>query len=260
LTLTFLHITDTHISANPDYHPHWVHPSVSHPNSHVDALRQTIDNLPFDFDFILHTGDVCADPLESDYRMAKRLFENFRRPIYMVAGNHDSVEIMRDILHDGQQVHVLCDEHVALNGHYLITVDTNGIGDAHAPTVRDEQIDWFESQLERISKPMIMAIHHPLIPTGVRWIDYRMRVQNGEALHNLLMKHANRLCGVFHGHIHQPTNSYCDGILYVGSPSTWYNLQADPSIQTDTNDLLMPGGFNLVMVRENRTFIRRYVL
>lgn len=257
--LTFIHISDTHISSIPDYHPHWVHESVSHPNIAVEKLIDAINSLSFEIDFILHTGDVCADPTQEDCCTARDLLGQFNPPVYMIAGNHDSGELMAQHIHDGENLHVVRDMCVKIKGYDLIALDTNGVGDAHAPTVRDAQIGWFADKLFEADK-MIVAMHHPLIPTGVDWIDNNMRVQNGEQLHDLLKNHTERLSGVFHGHIHQPTNSYADGVMYVSAPSSWYNLQADPTTQTDLDDLLMPAGFNLVMIRQNRTFIRRYVL
>jgi len=260
VTLTFIHITDTHISADPNYDPFWVDKSVEHPNVYMERLIEVINNLPFEIDFILHTGDVCAEATANDCRTARQMLCQLHRPIYMIPGNHDSADLMSSIIHNGETLHVLRNDMVSILDYQLIGLDTNGIGDAHAPTVAYEQINDLRHRLYDNNKPLIVATHHPLIPTGVSWIDTQMRVQNGEQLHDVLRPYASHLRGVFHGHIHQPTNSYYDGILYVGSPSTWYNLQADPTTQEDTDDLPMPGGFNLVMIRDNRTFIRRYVL
>ncbi len=260
MTLTFIHISDTHISASRDYHPDWVHSNTNDPNISVERLHRVISTLPFNYDFILHTGDVCADPTKADCLIARDLLCRFDKPMYILPGNHDSADMLMTYMHDGSRLHILRDSCVQIDDYQLITLDTNGLGNAHSPTIGYEQILWFDKQVQKIQRKTIIATHHPLIKTGVAWIDNQMRVQNGEALHHLLKPHANHLCGVFHGHIHQPANSYYDGVMYVSCPSTWYNLHADPTTQTDTDDLTMPGGFNVVMVRENRTFIRRYVL
>ena len=59
--LTFLHISDTHISADPEYRPHRPRQPVQHPNRGVESLLEAIGGLSFPVDFILHTGDVCAE-------------------------------------------------------------------------------------------------------------------------------------------------------------------------------------------------------
>jgi Icc protein len=256
--LTFLHISDTHISGDPDYHPPWIPETVPHPNRGVEALLTAINQLPFAIDFILHTGDVCADPHEVDYYAARGIFAQFRQPVFLLPGNHDSAAHMEAILHDGQTLHVLRNARVEVCGFQLVTLDTAGDGDVHAPTLDDEQIDFFADALTAASdQPTIVAMHHSPIETGVRWLDDHMRIQNGERVQRLLRAHRKQLVGVFHGHIHQPTASLADGVLYICCPSTWSNLAGYPGLGDGVADPLTPGGFNLVMIRDGRSFVRR---
>ena len=261
LLLTFLHISDTHMSGDPDYHPPWIPESVAHPNRGTELLLEAIRGLPFAFDFILHTGDVCADPQEDDYHCARELLLRFPGPIYLLPGNHDSAEYMEAILHDGYKLHVLRDANVEVNGYHLVTLDTNEPGDAHAPRLRDEQIEWFADALDAAGdRRIIAAMHHSPIETGVPWLDDHMRIQNGDRIQRILRAHRDRLAGVFHGHIHQQAEAHKDGVLYICCPSTWSNLAGYPGIREGIADPLTPGGFNLVMLRGNRIFVRRYNL
>ena len=261
LLLTFLHISDTHISSDPEYHPPWIPESVAHPNRGTELLLDAIKALPFAFDFILHTGDVCADPHEADYTCARELLMQFPGPLYLLPGNHDSAEHMEAILHDGQALHVLRDAHVEVSGYHLVTLDTNGPGDAHAPCLRDAQITWFAEALDAVGdQPIIAAMHHSPIATGVPWLDDHMRIQNGDRIQRILQTHRDKLAGVFHGHIHQQAEAHKDGVLYICCPSTWSNLAGYPGAREGIADLLTPGGFNLVMLSGNRSFVRRYNL
>lgn len=259
--LTFLHISDTHISGDPEYHPPWIPEYVPHPNRGAESLLAAIDQLPFEIDFILHTGDVCADPHEADYHCAHELLSQFRQPVFMLPGNHDSADYMQAILHDGAKLQVLRDTQLEVKGFRLITLDTNGPGDVHAPTLRDEQIDFFADALGAAGdQPTIVAMHHSPIETGVPWLDDHMRIQNGDRVQRILRAHRDKLVGVFHGHIHQQTASLGDGVLYICCPSTWSNLSGYPGLGDGVADPLTPGGFNLVMIRDGRSFVRRYNL
>ena len=261
LLLTFLHISDTHISGDPDYHPPWIPESVAHPNRGTELLLEAIQGLPFAFDFILHTGDVCADPDEADYFCARDLLLQLPKPIYLLPGNHDSADYMEAILHDGCKLHVLRDADVEVSGYHLVTLDTNGPGDAHAPRLRDEQIEWFADTLGAAGdRPIIAAMHHSPIETGVPWLDDHMRIQNGDRIQRILRAHRDGLAGVFHGHIHQQVEAHKDGVLYICCPSTWSNLAGYPGMREGIADPLTAGGFNLVMLRGNRSFVRRYNL
>ena len=261
LMLTFLHISDTHISGDPDYHPPWTPESVAHPNRGTELLLQAIQGLPFAFDFILHTGDVCADPHEEDYRRARELLLQLPGPMYLLPGNHDSGDLMEAALHDGRKLHVLRDARLQINGYLLVALDTAGEEDIHAPTLGDEQIAWFGETLDAARDlPIIAAMHHSPVATGVPWLDEEMRIQNGDQIQRILRAHRDQLTGVFHGHIHQQTDTYQDGVLYVCCPSTWSNLAGDPSVREGIADPLTPGGFNLVMLRDSGAFVRRFNL
>ena len=253
--LTFLHISDTHISADPEYRPR--HPA-QHPNRGVESLLKTIGGLSFPVDFILHTGDVCAEPEAENYHRAREMLDRLEQPLYLLPGNHDSPRMMRDMLADGERRQVLGDDYRIINGYHLITVDISGADDPLTPTLPDGQIDHFAAQLSRTQgAPILVAAHHPFLRTGVPWIDDEARIQNGERLHELLAAQRERVAGVFFGHIHQVVTSFCDGITYNCCPSTWFNFTGYPGMELADADLDTPGGFNLVMIRENRTFVRR---
>lgn len=255
--LTFLHISDTHISAQPDYRPHWVNPMTAHPNYGIETLIKAVQNLPFTVDFILHTGDVCADPIEANYHCARELLLQLNCPVILLSGNHDSAEMLSDIVDDGECLRVMRNDVAHVNGYNLIGMDTNGIGDTHAPSLHPEMVAWVDHILKQEnSAPLVVAMHHPLIETGVPWIDEDMLVKNGQTVHSILSTHIKQIRGVFHGHIHQPVTSYCDGIMYVGAPSIWYNIHGHPNLKLHDQDLMLQPGFNLVMIREERTFVR----
>ena len=99
---------------------------------------------------------------------------------------------------------MLRDAAVRESGYQLLALDTYAGGDPHAPSLRQAQIDWFDAQMKSIGEgPVIIAVHHPLIETGVPWVDEKMRVQNGDEIQRILKAHRGKVAGVFHGHIHQ---------------------------------------------------------
>ncbi len=260
--LRFLHISDTHIIGDRDIGSSR-ETDAAQPNAGAERLIAAIKALPFAVDFILHTGDVCADPWAEDCVTARELLLQLPGPIYCLPGNHDCADLMLDSLHDGRRLHVLGDDHVEIAGCHLVTLDTNGLegGDRHAPTISAGQIEAFAERLGAAGEgPAIVAGHHPLIKTGVAWIDDEMRVQNGQRIHEILRAYRGALAGYFHGHIHQCMNTYSEGLLYVSCQSTWTNLAGYPGVRENEKDALTPAGFNLVMLDGDRSFVRRYHL
>lgn len=74
----FVQITDTH----------WG------PRKHHQRLRKAIEyinKLPMKIDFVVHTGDLASNNLHQDgvVDKNKKLFSQFKAPLYLVAGNHD---------------------------------------------------------------------------------------------------------------------------------------------------------------------------
>ncbi|MCY4072729.1 MAG: metallophosphoesterase [Chloroflexi bacterium] len=257
--LTFLHISDTHISVDPKTGSHELFAAAPHPNRCAEALVDAIRQLPFQIDFILHTGDVCADPLPENYRLALEILRRLEQPLILLPGNHDSLDLMREVLPDGERRRVVGDDHITIMGYHLLTIDGSGADNPLAPTLAEPQIERFAAEASRTQgQPILVAAHYPFIRTGVPWIDDQSRVQNGERIHDILARRRGQVAGVFFGHIHQAVSSVCDGVAYICSPSAWSNFAGYPGMRSAEADPGTPGGFNLVMIRENRSFIRRF--
>lgn len=259
--LTFLHISDTHISVDPATGSQALFAAAPHPNRGAEALVAAIRQLSFPIDFILHTGDVCADPLRENYQRALEILRRLEQPLILLPGNHDSLELMREVLSEGESRRVLGDAHVVIKGYHLLTIDGSGADNPLAPTLSEQQIEGFAAAARGSEDaPMLAAAHYPFIETGVPWIDDQSRIQNGERIHDILARRRGQVAGVFFGHIHQAAVSVCDGVTYACSPSAWSNFAGYPGMTTAEADVGTPSGYNLVMIRDRRSFIRRIFL
>jgi 3',5'-cyclic AMP phosphodiesterase CpdA len=82
ISLTFVHISDTHIHKNPNYTGNFVNFTSRAP---VAELVRQINALPFPVDFVLHTGDIMTDPEHDlDYIVARELLEAIHVPVHYV--------------------------------------------------------------------------------------------------------------------------------------------------------------------------------
>ena len=57
--LRFIHISDTHIHPDPNYTKDYADITSY---AGAKALVEQVNNVPFEPDFVLHTGDVAYDP------------------------------------------------------------------------------------------------------------------------------------------------------------------------------------------------------
>lgn len=256
--LTFIHISDTHIHPSLDYTSQFAdYP----PLTCARALVENLASLPFQADFILHTGDVVYDPVESAYQTVQEIFSPIDIPIVYVAGNHDHNDgLQRHLMgHDDSEIIPNLHYEFEINGVQIVCVDSNGPAELPAGYVPDDQLAWLENLCTaEDDRPLIIAVHHNPLEVGVPWLDDWMRITNGNDFHQVIKKAKSRLVGVFHGHIHQSTSIYRDGILYTSATSPWSRFMSYSGMTDTTVDPHAKPGYNVVMVNQNQSFIRRY--
>lgn len=253
--LTFVHISDTHISANPEY---GLQHSPYSTQTGAQALVKAVNNLPFPVDLVLHTGDVAYDPDPSAYETARQIFSSLKFPIRYLAGNHDYPRELQRILLGRADAAAPFHYTFEMNGVQFICLDSNGPAEPPRGNVISEQLAWLEALLiTPDDRPLVVAIHHNALPVGSPWLDEYMRIVNGETLHQVLLKAKDRLRGVFFGHVHQNLQMYQDGILYTSALSSWNQFYVWPGLE-ETIQAPDGPGFNVVTISANQTFVRRW--
>jgi 3',5'-cyclic-AMP phosphodiesterase len=262
ILVRFAHVSDTHLHTDPNY----TQPYASYtPLVGMQGLMKALAALPFRPDFVLHTGDITYDPDPAVYEYARDELARLGLPIYYVRGNHDSSADIQRILMGRDEVEVMPMLHYTfdVNGVQFVVLDSNDPTRVSVPAgfVSGDQLEWLEELCTADDpRPLVVAIHHNVIPSGAPWLDGYMRTANGEEVHRLLAKARDRLRGVFHGHIHQAIDQFRDGVLYSAAASPWCQFVGYP-IPENTNiteDRVSLPGFSIVAITEDSTFIRRH--
>lgn len=262
-TLRFVHITDTHINADPVFRPPYAPAGCTAPLRATRALIAALRALPFTPDFVLHTGDVASDPDPAHYAVAAEMLAQAPAPVYVLPGNHDDPTSIRRLIPAGVRFAATggLDYEFECQGVQIVCVDSTGAAQDHAARLSAQQVAWLEHICRAATdRPLVVALHHPVLPVGVPWMDVRMRMINGEDLHAILRMAQPRLRGVFFGHIHQTADVLRDGILYSSAQSSWYQLHAYPHMERDTPDEIARPGFSVVTISAGQTFIRRHTV
>jgi 3',5'-cyclic-AMP phosphodiesterase len=261
--LRFVHISDTHLSHDPAYS---VPQADTDPRTGARALVAQLNQLPFTPDLILHTGDVAADGVAADYDIARTLLQPLPAPIYYLNGNHDDSAHVAALMGRATQGAALYYE-FEVNGVQFVCLDSaapvNVYGAAQGFThprgyVDAPQLAWL-AQVCRADdpRPLVVAVHHCVLPCGTPWLDDYMSIINGLEVHAALVPLRGRLRGVFHGHVHMSVDQYRDGILYTSALSSWYQLHAWPNQTVTQADTGIERGFNVVTITADSTHIRR---
>lgn len=256
--LRFAHISDTHY-APPDYDRP---PSRFNPVHGVTALIKQVNALTPAPDFILHTGDVAYDPYPDIYDEIKTAFTAFEAPLMYVPGNHDHTATLQTALMGRTDPTVPLYHAEERGGIRIIYLDSND-GDTPPPAghIGAAQLDWLREQLAVDERPLVIAVHHPLVGTGFsEWYDEFMRTDNGDEVHAVLVTAQERIRGVFYGHVHQNITFYRDGLMYSAVNSSWTQFVIRPGQEKEhtLNDTAADPAFNVVTVTKAGTIVQRH--
>lgn len=253
--MTFVHISDTHISPDREYGKHHAPHSTQ---AGAEALVKAVNALPFDVDFILHTGDVVYDPVPAAYITARAILGQLIRPVHYLAGNHDAGEALQSTLLGRADILTPFYYTLDINGFQIVCLDSNGPAEPPRGNIIPQQLEWLDMVCSaQDTRPLVVAVHHNALPVGSPWLDEYMGIGNGTTLHQVLLKAKDRLRGVFFGHVHQNIQMYQDGILYTSALSSWGQFKSWVGSADTVADDDYPG-FNVVSMTPTQTFVRRW--
>ncbi len=233
MSVNLIQITDTHIQADPAATFDSVDSArtLSMVMAHIRANERP--------GLILLTGDLVHDPSPAAYGRLLDLLHESPAPIYAIPGNHDNPVLMESVL----TVPVRHEREIQLNDWRILLLNSWLEGD-HAGQLPTTELDWLDSRLNaQPDTPTLIAVHHPPVAIGSRWLD-AMGLNNGEALLAVLDRQP-QVAGVIWGHAHQVFESERNGVQLLGCPSTC--VQFKPGSQEYASDDLPPGYRRLLL-------------
>ncbi len=260
----FIHITDTHIGGR-DYELFGV---ATAPRT--ERLLATIRSLPFEPDFVIHTGDVATDtPQRQHYEVAARLFRDLGCPVHFLPGNHDDAQLMRELLPAAESVSI--DPNPALwsfrfetNGHLFVALDArDGDADQGVPDedirgrVSDEQLEVLRASFDTADS-VTLFVHFPPLDLDSPWHRPAMILRRGRELHAELEILGPRLRAVFFGHVHRSMQVVRSGVLYSAGASPCVQFPAAPVEEEPTYQPEPTVSFSLVSYVDDQVVIKQY--
>jgi Icc protein len=257
--MRFVHITDTHIGPTPE---HRVLGQLSFPT--LEALVEQINSLPFEPDFVLHTGDIADDASEAAYALARPLLEKIKVPVFYLVGNHDEPEPMQRVLLDKAPTAGRYDYYTNIDGVGLAVFDTRGPVDP-AGTLTAEQMDSLRDLCQPKGPPLIIAVHHQPVALDIEWLDHgwdggHMMLDCGDAFLEAISPARDRIRGVFFGHVHRSCQVFRNGILFCTPPSGCAQILAWPTQQEPVPSPNELPGFNVVTITDSQTIIHQHTI
>lgn len=257
----FVHISDSHIGPTVDYTRHGHNPYEC-----AKALVDHLNALPTKPDFVIHTGDIVADPSYEAYALAAEIFSALEVPVYFVNGNHDRAKDIHRYLPMGAKKMLsrnldLLTYAFEVKGYRFLVIDARGPDeiDPHG-ILGEEMLAILRDETVVAGPPLTLFTHFQTQPMNSTWMDAYMLIINGKKLHDMLVPIQERVRGVFSGHVHQNIQIMKDGVLYVSVASTFSQFSGWPNALITGFDSQHPPGYNFVHLLPDQTIIHQHVM
>ena len=222
---TILQISDTHILPEG--------PLVSNVLDTASSLEKLIIRINQlrvkhnDIECILVSGDISEDGSSDSYQRFKSIMSLLELPIYVIPGNHDARENMREAF----IAENIFTKTGPLNWHKkighinLIGLDTlvEGQGGGY---LMPESLEYLEKTLNNIkSEPTMLALHHPPFETGIQFMD-SIGLKNTNEFKTIISNFNGEL-RVVCGHIHCMMVANLNNHIAISSPSPSSSFEYD---------------------------------
>lgn len=226
MSLMIAHITDFHVGRviETDRGPVDLHDRMLQAVAHLKRL----DPQP---DLVMLTGDLSNHGREKDYLRVREALRELEMPIYIVPGNHDRRQALREIFPDhryfpnqGKFLHYTLEDYPLR----IIALDTLSPGE-HTGRLCEARLAWVDARLQEAPhRPTAIFMHHPPFKTGMPYPD-RLWCENGPAFGEIVARHP-QIEAVICGHVHRDVVVGWQGTTaYITTSACFsYNLEFHP--------------------------------
>ena len=204
---TLIQFSDTHLLANPDEAQHGWRTQASFTAVLDDIRAQQPDAL-------LASGDLVHDESAIGYSRLAAALHKLQMPVCYLPGNHDDPQRLQTAF---APLGEAAPARIVLGGWQVLLLDDHLPGE-DAGRVPQEQLDQLAYWLVRHREPALIAVHHPPVPVGSRWLD-ALGLRNGLTLLKLASMHP-QVRAIVCGHIHQELDMSVNGVRILAAPST----------------------------------------
>jgi len=235
-----IQITDTHILP-----PGEILYGSTDTALHLKQTVREINRMRPVPDAVLITGDLVDKGDTAGYEHFIELIEPLKMPAYVIPGNHDEPQVMREAFAAGPYfpasdetyqyaVEDLPFRILALNSHCDST---------ELPDFGPRRLSWLEHQLSLSDKPVLVALHHPPMTTGIELID-----MGGsdwfQGLKSVLNSH-KQVKLVVCGHCHTDLCGRIGQVPVYMAPATAHQLVASRGLLIAPSTIIKPAAATL---------------
>jgi Icc protein len=216
-----IQITDTHILPRGE-----LLYGVTDTAAHLAGVVKQINHARPRADLVMITGDLADRGDRASYRQLVELIEPLEMPVYVIPGNHDNPELMAEEFSGTTAFPVTDETFQYVIDEYpcrILALNSQASG-TDLPVFTPQRLDWLQAQLACSDKPVVIAIHHPPMMTGVELSD-----MGGsdwfQGIKSVLAGHP-QVKLVICGHCHMDLSGRIGAVPVYMAPSSAYQLVA----------------------------------
>jgi Icc protein len=206
---------------------------------HLLALRQRPD-------VVLFTGDLVDFGRAEEYALLRRLIAPLTVPYYLLAGNHDDRDRLREAFSDHGYLHQYGSHLQYVIDDWplrIVALDTLIPGELRGRLCA-ERLAWLDAQLSAApDRPTLVAMHHPPFETFIGHMD-EIGLEGREAFAELIGRHP-QVERIVCGHLHRPIEARVGGVVASTCPSPAHQVALDLAPDAAPRFVMEPPGFQL---------------
>ena len=163
-----IQITDTHIL--PPGKVLYDEVDTAH---HLRETVQLINRMRPLPDVVMITGDLVEQANTVSYEHFIELIEPLQMPTYVLPGNHDDPHLMSEVFASTHHFPAHADtfQYAIEDLPFRILALNSRAEGTELPEFDDHRLAWLAQQLDQSDKPVLIALHHPPMTTGIELID-----------------------------------------------------------------------------------------
>jgi|TARA_B110000977_G_scaffold84458_1_gene112778 3',5'-cyclic AMP phosphodiesterase CpdA len=192
----------------------------------VETINRILPDIgPVDMAVV--AGDLTDFGTAEEYQRFRKIMKPLAIPYRVIPGNHDDVTKMRASFADQDWMprSGAINWDAEFSDLALIGLDTNVKGAAHGH-LTDTTLDYLKDTLATLSKkPVIVAIHHPPILTGIEKMDIQ-NLRDSRKLQTILSEYRGELKLVC-GHVHRNITAIFGSVICQIAPGTSHAVAMD---------------------------------
>ena len=212
----------------------------------LERCVEEVLRLPQRPEVVILTGDLVDSGKREEYDYLRKLLAPLRMPIYLIPGNHDEREALREAFADHaylRQWQPFVQYAIEDWPLRIVAIDTVIPGEGGG-RLDAERLAWLETTLsaEKL-KPTLLIMHHPPFPTLIGHMD-KIGLQGSEDLERVIARHP-QVERVLCGHLHRPIQFRFAGTIASTSPSPAHQVALNLAPDAASAFKMEPPAFQL---------------